>query len=189
MMRVNNMAKNMKDDLKEILVTEEAIRERVKELGKQISADYADKDVIFVGILKGCYVFMADLLRSVEIYCDMDFMAVSSYGNGTSSTGAVRITKDLNKDIEGKHLIIVEDILDSGITLGYLKGYLASRNPASIKIVTLLDKPKRRKNNITADYFGFTVPDEFVVGYGLDYAERYRNLPYIAVLKPEVYEN
>lgn len=183
------MAKNMKDDMLEILLSEEEIRARVAELGKEISADYQDKDVFFLGVLKGCFVFMADLLRSVDLYCDMDFMAVSSYGNGTSTTGAVKITKDLNKDIEGKHLIIVEDILDSGVTLSYLKGYLASRNPASIKIVTLLDKPERRKADIKADYFGFSVPDAFVVGYGLDYAEKYRNLPYIAVLKPEVYEN
>ena len=183
------MAKNMKDDMLEILLSEEEIRARVAELGKEISADYQDKDVFFLGVLKGCFVFMADLLRSVDLYCDMDFMAVSSYGNGTSTTGAVKITKDLNKDIEGKHLIIVEDILDSGVTLSYLKGYLASRNPASIKIVTLLDKPERRKADIKADYFGFSVPDAFVVGYGLDYAEKYRNLPYIGVLKPEVYEN
>ncbi len=183
------MAKNMKDDLLEILLSEEEIKERVSQLGKEITADYAGKEVFFLGVLKGCFVFMADLLRSTDLYCDMDFMAVSSYGNGTSTTGAVKITKDLNKDIEGKHLIIVEDILDSGVTLSYLKGYLASRNPASIKIVTLLDKPERRKADIKADYFGFTVPDAFVVGYGLDYAERYRNLPYIAVLKPEVYEN
>ena len=134
-------------------------------------------------------MFMADLLRNVDLKCDMDFMAVSSYGSGTTTTGAVKITKDLNKDIEGKHLIIVEDILDSGVTLSYLKGYLSARKPASIKIVTLLDKPERRKADIKADYFGFTVPDEFVVGYGLDYAEKYRNLPYIGVLKPEVYSD
>ncbi len=183
------MAKTMQDDILEVLLSEEDIKARVRELGQKISADYAGEEVFFLGVLKGCFVFMADLLRSVDLYCDMDFMAVSSYGSGTTSTGAVKITKDLNKDIEGKHLIIVEDILDSGVTLSYLKGYLANRKPASIKIVTLLDKPERRKADIKADYFGFTVPDAFVVGYGLDYAERYRNLPYIGVLKPEVYEN
>ncbi len=183
------MAYNMKDDILEVLLSEEEIADRVSELGRRITADYAGEEVFFLGVLKGCFVFMADLLRKVDLKCDMDFMAVSSYGSGTTSTGAVKITKDLNKDIEGKHLIIVEDILDSGVTLSYLKGYLANRKPASIKIVTLLDKPERRKADIKADYFGFTVPDAFVVGYGLDYAEKYRNLPYIGVLKPEVYEN
>ena len=183
------MAKNMKDDLLEILIGEEEIKERVVALGKQITEDYAGEEVFVLGVLKGCFVFMADLLRNVDLKCDMDFMAVSSYGSGTTTTGAVKITKDLNKDIEGKHLIIVEDILDSGVTLSYLKGYLSARKPASIKIVTLLDKPERRKADIKADYFGFTVPDEFVVGYGLDYAEKYRNLPYIGVLKPEVYSD
>lgn len=126
-------------------------------------------------------------MRNVDLYCNMDFMAVSSYGNGTTTTGAVKINKDLSQDIEGRHVIIVEDILDSGVTLSYLKGYLESRHPASIKIATLLDKPARRRADIKADYFCFNVPDEFVVGYGLDYAELYRNLPYIGVLKPEVY--
>jgi len=183
------MARILQNDIQEVLLSEEQIKNRVAELGKLITEEYKGEEVIFVGVLKGCYVFMADLLRNVDLYCDMDFMAVSSYGNGTTTTGAVKITKDLNKDIEGKHLIIVEDILDSGVTLSYLKGYLANRKPASIKIVTLLDKPERRKADIKADYFGFTVPDAFVVGYGLDYAERYRNLPYIGILKPEVYEN
>ncbi len=183
------MNRILKDDIKEVLLSEEEIKARVAEIGEAITEDYKGKEVIFVGVLKGCYVFMADLLRTVDLYCDMDFMAVSSYGNGTTTTGAVKITKDLNKDIEGKHLIIVEDILDSGVTLSYLKGYLSNRKPASIKIVTLLDKPERRKADIKADYFGFSVPDAFVVGYGLDYAERYRNLPYIGILKPEVYEN
>lgn len=181
------MANNMKDDILEVLLGEEELRARVKELGKAITEDYAGQEVMFVGVLKGCYVFMADLLRSVDLYCDMDFMCCSSYGNGTTTTGAVKITKDLSKDIQGKNVIIVEDILDSGVTLSYLKKYLANRDPASIKIVTLLDKPERRRADIKADYYGFTVPDAFVVGYGLDYAERYRNLPYIGVLKPEVY--
>ena len=183
------MAHNMKDDILEVLLSEEELRARVKEIGAEITRDYEGQEVMFIGVLKGCYVFMADLLRSVDLYCDMDFMCCSSYGNGTTTTGAVKITKDLSRDIHGKNVIIVEDILDSGVTLSYLKKYLSNREPASIKIVTLLDKPERRKADIKADYFGFTVPDAFVVGYGLDYAERYRNLPYIGVLKPEVYEN
>ncbi len=177
----------MDKDILKILVTEEEIHAKVKELGARISRDYAGENVMFVGVLKGCFVFMADLLRNVDLYCNMDFMAVSSYGNGTTTTGAVKINKDLSQDIEGRHVIIVEDILDSGVTLSYLKGYLESRHPASIKIATLLDKPARRRADIKADYFCFNVPDEFVVGYGLDYAELYRNLPYIGVLKPEVY--
>ena len=182
------MGETMHDDILKILLSEEQLQTRVRELGAEISRDYQGRDPFFLGVLKGCYVFMADLVRSVELNCSMDFMAVSSYGSGTSSTGAVRITKDLNQDIEGRDVIIVEDILDSGVTLSYLKKYLANRHPASIRIVTLLDKPARRVANIHPDYCGFTVPDEFVVGYGLDYAERYRNLPYIGILKPQVYE-
>lgn len=177
----------MRNDIEKILLDETMIRNRVSELGKELSADYQDSEPIFVGVLKGCFVFMADLLRSVDVHCTMDFMAVSSYGDGTSSTGAVIITKDLSKNIEGKDVIIVEDILDSGMTLSYLSNYLKGRNPKSIKIATLLDKPSRRKAKINADYIGFEVPDAFVVGYGLDFAEKYRNLPYIGVLKPEIY--
>ena len=174
-------------DILEVLLSEEEIRAKVAELGAQITRDYAGKTPFFLGVLKGCYVFMADLVRCVDLHCSMDFMAVSSYGRGTSSTGAVRITKDLSRDIEGKDVIIVEDILDSGLTLSYLKTYLENRRPASVRIVTLLDKPARRKADIAADYCGFIVPDEFVVGYGLDFAEDYRNLPYIGILKPEIY--
>ena len=177
----------MEKDILKVLVSEDELARKVQELGKRITADYAGQDVMFVGVLKGCFVFMADLLRHVDLCCTMDFMAVSSYGSGTTTTGAVKINKDLSQNIEGKHVIIVEDILDSGVTLSYLKGYLENRKPASIRIATLLDKPARRKADIKADYYGFRVPDEFVVGYGLDYAERYRNLPYIGVLKPEVY--
>ncbi len=177
----------MKNDVLKVLISEEELQAKVEELGRRITEDYKGKQPIFVGVLKGCFVFMADLLRSVDLLCDMDFMAVSSYGNGTGTTGAVKINKDLSRDIEGKDVIIVEDILDSGVTLSYLKNYLECRNPASVRIVTLLDKPARRRADIKADYFGFDVPDEFVVGYGLDYAELYRNLPYIGVLKPEVY--
>ena len=179
--------KTMEKDILKVLFTEEEIKARCIELGQQISKDYEGKTPIFVGVLRGSYVFMADLLRYVDVYCTMDFMAVSSYGAGTTTTGAVKINKDLTENIEGCDVIIVEDILDSGVTLSYLKHYLEGRGAKSIKIVTLLDKPARRKADIKADYFGFEVPDEFVVGYGLDYAETYRNLPYIGVLKPEVY--
>ena len=179
----------MKNDILKVLIPEEELKAKVRELGETLTRDYAGKKPMFVGVLKGCFVFMADLIREVGLYCDLDFMAVSSYGSGTSTTGAVKINKDLGRDIEGRDVIIVEDILDSGVTLSYLKSYLENRRPASIKIVTLLDKPARRRADIRADYYGFQVPDEFVVGYGLDYAEQYRNLPYIGVLKPEVYSD
>ncbi len=177
----------MRQDIERILYSEQQLRERIAELGAQITEDFRGKDPIFVGVLKGCFMFMADLLRSVDIYCTMDFMAVSSYGDGTTTTGAVKINKDLSRDIAGRHVIIVEDILDSGVTLSYLKNYLEVRQPASITLVTLLDKPSRRRADVKADYAGFEVEDAFVVGYGLDYAEEYRNLPYIGVLKSEVY--
>ena len=176
----------MRNDIQRILISEEELQKKVSEMGKQISRDFEGKDPIFVGVLKGCFIFMADLMRYVDISCSMDFMSVSSY-SGTSSTGAVKINKDLGEDIEGRHLIIVEDILDSGVTLSYLKQYLMVRKPASITIATLMDKPARRKADIYADYSCFEIPDAFVVGYGLDYNERYRNLPYIGVLKPEIY--
>ena len=177
----------MREDMERILLTESDIHARVEELGRQISRDYAGREPLFVGVLKGCFIFMADLLRSVELHCTMDFMAVSSYGDGTTTTGAVKINKDLSRDIAGRDVIIVEDILDSGVTLSYLKSYLQNRAPNSIRIITLLDKPSRRKADIKADYSGFEVEDAFVVGYGLDYAEKYRNLPYIGILKPEIY--
>ena len=176
----------MTQDIERILLTRDEIEAKVSEIGRRITEDFRDRDPIFVGVLKGCFIFMADLMRHVDIKCSMDFMAVSSY-SGTSSTGAVKINKDLSQDIEGRHVIIVEDILDSGVTLSYLKRYLMGRKPASINIVTLLDKPARRKADVYADYSCFEVPDAFVVGYGLDYNEHYRNLPYIGVLKPEVY--
>ena len=176
----------MRRDIERILISEEEIQKKVAEMGKKISEDFRDKDPLFVGVLKGCFIFMADLMRRVNIKCSMDFMAVSSY-SGTSSTGAVKINKDLSEDIEGRHVIIVEDILDSGVTLSYLKQYLMVRKPASISIATLMDKPARRKADVYADYSCFEIPDAFVVGYGLDYNERYRNLPYIGVLKPEIY--
>ena len=176
----------MLNDIENVLISKDEIESRVAEMGRRITADFRDKDPIFVGVLKGCFIFMADLMRHVDIKCTMDFMAVSSY-SGTSSTGAVKIAKDLSEDIEGRHVIIVEDILDSGVTLSYLKQYLMVRRPASITIATLMDKPARRKADVYADYSCFEVPDAFVVGYGLDYNEHYRNLPYIGVLKPEIY--
>ena len=176
----------MKEAIERVLITEEELEAAVAEIGRKITVDYKDKDPIFVGVLKGCFIFMADLMRHVDINCSMDFMAVSSY-SGTTSTGAVKINKDLSQDIEGRHLILVEDILDSGITLNYLKNYLMVRKPASIAVATLMDKPARRRADIYADYSCFEIPDAFVVGYGLDYNERYRNLPFIGVLRPEIY--
>ena len=183
------MIRSMDQDIEEILYSEEELRRRVSALGAQISRDYAGVDnVILVSILRGSYIFMADLSRSITIPCRVDFMAVSSYGQGTSSTGQVEIRKDLSDSIKDAHVIIVEDILDSGNTLDYLTKVLRARNPASIRICTLLDKPERRTKPIAADYYGFLVPDAFVVGYGLDYGEKYRNLPYIGILKPEIYD-
>ena len=174
-------------DSERVLISAEELEAHVAEIGAQISRDFEGKDPIFIGVLKGCFIFMADLMRHVSIRCSMDFMAVSSY-SGTTSTGAVKINKDLSEDIEGRHIIIVEDILDSGVTLNYLKNFLMVRRPASISIATLLDKPARRKADVYADYSCFEIPDAFVVGYGLDFNERYRNLPYIGILKPEIYE-
>lgn len=173
-------------DIERVLISAEELEAHVAEIGAQISRDFEGKDPIFIGVLKGCFIFMADLMRHVSIKCSMDFMAVSSY-SGTTSTGAVKINKDLSEDIEGRHIIIVEDILDSGVTLNYLKNFLLVRKPASISIATLMDKPARRKADVYADYSCFEIPDAFVVGYGLDYNERYRNLPYIGVLKHEIY--
>ena len=177
----------MIDDVQEIFFSEEQLRRRVQELGAQITRDYAGRAPVLASVLRGSYIFMADLTRAIQLPIHVDFMAVSSYGSGTKSSGQVQITKDLSDPIEGKDLIIVEDILDSGNTLYYLMQVLQARKPASIRLCTLLDKPDRRTKPITADYCGFSIPDAFVVGYGLDYAEKYRNLPYIGVLKPEVY--
>lgn len=178
----------MKNDMKEILLDEGAIRTKIKELGASISKDYKGKDLVLVGVLKGSVMFMADLMKEITVPCSMDFMAVSSYGNSTETSGVVRILKDLDFQIENKDVLIVEDIIDSGITLKYLLEYLNARKPNSLEIACLLNKPERRKVNIFSKYIGFDVPDKFLVGYGLDYAERYRNLPYIGVLKEEVYE-
>ena len=178
----------MREDIQEILYSEEALSVRVTELGKQITEDYKGKPLTVVGILKGSNIFTSDLIRKIDLPLKLDFMAVSSYGNATESTGVVRIIKDLDRDIEGENILIVEDLVDSGLTLCYLKDVLLTRKPASVRICTLLDKPARRKQPVEVDYCGFEVPDEFIVGYGIDYAERYRNLPFIGYLKREVYE-
>ena len=181
------MKSNMEQDILKVLYNEEQIQKRVAEMGEELYDRYHDKNPMFVGVLSGCFVFMADLVRASQMKSQLEFIAVSSYKNGTSSTGVVQITRDLQCDITGRNLIVVEDILDSGNTLAYLKEYLLNRGAASVGIVTLLDKPSRRQKAIYADIAGFEVPDEFVVGYGLDYAQQYRNVPYIGVLKPEVY--
>ena len=179
----------MNNDIARVLLSEEQLQKRIREMAAEISRDYEGKNPTMVCILKGAVLFYTDLLRNMPIPITMDFMAVSSYGNKTKSSGEVEIRKDLSTSIENKHVIIVEDIVDSGFTLSYLTRMLASRGAASIKLVTLLDKPARRAPGIDlkADYSGFVVGDEFVVGYGLDYAEKYRNLPYIGILKPEIY--
>ncbi len=178
----------MLNDIEKVLYSEEELKAICKRLGEQISEDYKDKNLLLVSVLKGSIVFMGDLMRNITVPCRIDFMAVSSYGSGTQSSGRVKIKKDLDIDISGYDLLVVEDILDSGVTLDNLRRLLMLRNPKSIKICTLLDKPERRKADITADYVGTEVPDEFVVGYGLDYDEKYRNLPFIGVLKRSVYE-
>lgn len=177
----------MREDIKEILFNEENITKKVEEISTAISRDYKGKDLIVVGVLKGSVLFAAELIKRITIPCEIDFMAVSSYGDSTESSGVVRILKDLDHSIEGKDVLIVEDIVDSGITLSYLTEYLKARKANSIEIVTLLNKPARRKKDIFVKYIGYDVPDEFIVGYGIDYAEKYRNLPFIGVLKPEVY--
>ena len=178
----------MKNDIQEILLSEEKIAFKISELGKAISEDYAGKKLLIIGVLKGSVIFVSDLVRNISIPCEIDFMSVSSYGESAESSGIVRILKDLDDSIEGKDVIIAEDIIDSGITLEYLVNFLKGRNAKSIEIATLLSKPARRKVDIDVKYIGYEVPDEFLVGYGLDYANKYRNLPYIGVLKRSVYE-
>lgn len=181
------MTASIHDDVSEVLLTETEIRERVTQLGRELVARYGDRDPILVSVLKGSLVFLADLMRAMEMPISVDLMEVSSYGAGTESSGQVRIIKDLSGPIDGRHVIVVEDIIDTGLTLNYLLKYLADKGPASIGIVCLLDKPARRLAEIPIDHVGFTIPDRFVIGYGLDYDERYRNLPYVGVLKPSVY--
>ena len=181
------MNDNMKEDVLRVLLSEDEIREKVRELGGKITADDKNSNLMLVTVLKGAVVFLADLMRQIDVPAEIDFMVVSSYGSGVKSSGVVKIVKDLDVPLAGKDILIVEDILDSGLTLSYIKELLESRGPRSIRIATLLDKPSRRKVDLQADYIGFSVPDEFVIGYGLDYDEKYRNLPYIGILKPEVY--
>ncbi|MDO4564641.1 MAG: hypoxanthine phosphoribosyltransferase [Clostridia bacterium] len=177
----------MAQNLSEVLITEEQIKKRVEELGEQISRDYQGKEVILLCILKGACIFFSDLARAMTIHMQMDFMGISSYGNERKTSGIVRISKDIDSSITDKHVIIAEDIMDSGLTLSHLTKLLSSRNPASMRICCLLDKPERRECDITPDYCGFIIPNKFVVGYGLDYCGEYRNLPYVGVLKEEIY--
>jgi hypoxanthine phosphoribosyltransferase len=175
------------NDIQEVLYTEEQIRTKVKELGDQISRDFSGRNLFVICVLKGAFIFMADLVKAIDIPLELDFMAVSSYGQSTKSSGVVKIIKDLDVPVEGRNVLIVEDIIDSGLTLSYLIDVLERRNALSVNVVALFDKPARRTVDLEPDYKGFTIPDAFVVGYGLDYAEKYRNLPYIGVLKEEVY--
>ena len=178
----------MEKDVLEVLLTEQQIQQRIQELGETLSAEYADKDPIIVGVLKGVVVFYADMIRQIRVPCQMDFMWLSSY-SGTNSTGHMEVKRDVSADIEGRHVLILEDIYDTGTSLDFTYKHLLAKKPASLKICTLLDKPERRKSGITLqpDYVGFTIPNAFVVGYGLDFNEHYRNLPYVGILKPEAY--
>ena len=176
----------LEQDIERIFFSAEEIDKRLEEMAGEINRDYAGKELMLISVLRGSFVFMADLTRKITLPCTVDFLAVSSYGKGTTSSGQVQITKDLSDDIEGKDILVVEDILDSGNTLSYLMKLLRARHPASIRLCTLLDKPERRVVPVEVDYVGFTIPDEFVVGYGLDYAEKYRNLPYIGIHQPSV---
>ncbi len=177
----------MQSDIKEVLITSDEIHQRVKDLAAEISRDYRDKNPVLVGVLNGAFVFLADLMRHLDLTCTIDFVSWSSYGKDTSSSGVFRIMKDLETNVESKHVLIVEDIIDTGLTLHYLLDNIRARKPASVKVVALLDKPSRRRIEAKADYLGFQIPDAFVVGYGLDFAQRYRSLPYIAILKPDIY--
>ncbi|TVX95810.1 hypoxanthine phosphoribosyltransferase [Cohnella terricola] len=179
----------MQNDIQEVLYSQEVIQQKVQELGAAISRDYEGRNPLVICVLKGAFIFMADLSKNITIPIELDFMAVSSYGNSTRSSGEVKIVKDLDSSVEGRDIIIVEDIIDSGLTLSYLIDVLERRNALSVNVVALFDKPGRRTVDLNADYTGFIIPDAFVVGYGLDYAEKYRNLPYVGVLKPEIYTN
>lgn len=179
----------MNQDIKEILLTQEQIQEKVKELAKTICEEYAGKNPVFIGVLKGVVIFFADMVRAIDIPCQIDFMWISSYGSGAESTGKMNVKRDISADLKGRHVVILEDIFDTGNSLEFTYHHLLSKEPASLKICTLLDKPERRNPAVTVkpDYVGFVIPNEFVVGYGLDYDEYYRNLPYVGILKPEVY--
>lgn len=178
----------MRDEMERTLLTREQIRQRVGELGEILSAEYRDKNPVLVSVLKGAFIFLADLCRAADLPCSIDFMIASSYGAGTETSGKVKIIKDLDTVIQGRHVIVVEDIVDSGVTLSHILAMLRERNPASLRLMTLLDKPARRQAHVDIDWTGFQVSDAFLVGYGLDYAEKYRNLPDICILKPEVYQ-
>ncbi len=180
------MNTQMERDVGEILIDEESLAGRIRELGREISVDYAGRELLLVGVLKGAVFFMADLMRSITVPCEIDFMAISSYGASTDSSGVVRILKDLDINIEGRHVLVVEDIIDSGLTLSYLIRNLESREPASLEVCSLLTKPDRREIEVDVRYVGFEIPNRFVIGYGLDFAERYRNLPYVGVLHEEL---
>ena len=177
----------MMSDIKEVLIRDEEIQAKVKELAGQINRDYRDKDLVLVGVLNGAFVFLSDLMRNLDIPCTVDFVSWSSYGKDTSSSGVFRIMKDLETNVESKHVLVVEDIIDTGLTLHYLLDTIRARKPASVRVAALLDKPSRRRIEAKADYLGFQIPDAFVVGYGLDFAQSYRNLPFIGILKPEIY--
>lgn len=174
-------------DVESVLLTQEQIQQRVAEMGAQISRDYAGKDPVFVSVLLGSFMFTADLLRHITVPCSLEFMAISSYGKDSRSSGVVRVMKDLDESVESRHVVIVEDIIDTGLTLNYLQENMLNRNVASVKVAAFLDKPSRRLTDVNVDYIGFEVPDEFVIGYGLDFAQKYRNFPFVGVLRPEVY--
>ena len=179
---------NLDKDIESVYFSEEQIQKRVKELGRQITEDYKGKDLVVISILRGSFVFAADIIREIDLPCELEFMRLSSYGNDTDSSGSVKIVSDLDGDISGRHVLIIEDILDTGNTLCYLRDHvLAARHPASFRICAMFDKTERRTKDIRADYRGFDTPNAFIVGYGLDYAQKYRNLPYVGVLKPEIY--
>lgn len=178
----------MNNDIKEVLYNEDQLNDKIRQMGAKISNDYSGKELILIGVLKGSVVFMSDLIKQITIPCKMDFMAVSSYGSSTETSGVVRILKDLDFDIQGKDVLIVEDIIDSGVTLKYLMKYLSARKPSSLEIICLLNKPSRRTVDIEVKYLGYNVPDYFLVGFGLDFAEKYRNLPYVGILKEEIYK-
>jgi hypoxanthine phosphoribosyltransferase len=180
---------SMMGDVEEVLISGERIQEKVRGMGARITQDYAGERLLLIGVLRGAVVVMGDLMRHINLPCEIDFMDISSYGSGTSSSGVVRILKDLEEDISGRHVLIVEDIIDTGLTLSYLRRSLLAKNPGSLKICTLLDKPARRLVDIPVDYIGFTIPDQFVVGYGLDYGGAYRNLPDICILKEEIFSS
>jgi len=177
----------MENDIKDILFSEDEIQKRIAELGTELTNEYAGKSLLLIGVLKGCFIFLADLSRHINLECEIRFLTASSYGFSSVSSGRVNIDRDIDFDVKDKDVLIIEDILDSGITLTALRAFIAKHKPASLKVCTLLDKPERRQLPITADFTGFECPNEFVVGYGLDYGERYRNLPYVASLKPEIY--